>query len=70
MAKTKKAKKTLTERETLLRDMRALRESIDFDKIEMVSGNWKPTERKEILEHMVHCIKQLQKLHKTLKTSK
>jgi ribosomal protein L17 len=73
MAKTKKTKKTrrtLTERETLLRDMRALRESIDFDKIEMVSGNWKATERKEILEHMVHCIKKLQKLHNTLKISK
>jgi hypothetical protein len=65
-----KARKKLTERETLLRDMRALRESIDFDKIEMVSGNWKATERKEILEHMVHCIKKLQKLHNTLKTSK
>lgn len=67
MAKTKKK---LTERETLLRDMRALRDSIDFDKIEMASGNWKATERNETLEHMVHCIKKLQKLHKTVKTSK
>ena len=49
MAKTKKK---LTERETLLRDMRALRDSIDFDKIEMASGNWKATERKAILEHI------------------
>jgi hypothetical protein len=38
--------------------MRALQDAIDFDKIEMVSGNWKTTERKEILEHMVHCIKE------------
>lgn len=65
-----KAKKKLTEREKLLRDIRTLRESIDFDKIEMASGNWKANERNEILEHMVYCIKQLQKLHKILKTSK
>ena len=65
-----KARKQLTERETLLRDMKALRDSIDFDKIEMASGNWKATERNEILEHMVHCIKKLQKLHKTLKIPK
>jgi hypothetical protein len=65
-----KAKKALTEREALLRDMRAMRESIDFDAIEMASGHWKPTERNEILEHMVHCIKKLQKLHKILKASK
>jgi hypothetical protein len=49
--KLAKTKKTLTERKTLLHDMKA-------------------TERKEILEHMVHCIEKLQKLHKTLKTSK
>jgi hypothetical protein len=44
-ARKGETKEKLTERETLLRDMRALRESIDFDKIEMVSGNWKATER-------------------------
>jgi hypothetical protein len=68
--KMAKAKKKSTERETLLRDMKAMRDSIDFDTIEMASGHWKPTERNEILEHMVHCIKKLQKLHKILKASK